>query len=181
MPAPLPPDSETQLATPTTRAGRLARRWSNWAANLFVSGPITDETITALAEVLSPGDLVVDGGNSKYTEDGPHAELLAAEQVDALPGMAQRRHHAVAQPPAEAVVRDVDDRRRGGSGIGRRERIASRWVGVDVVDVVPAVVVMQFEILVELPGPLEDRDYIGQPTVGAGSIDDLVGIAGDVL
>ncbi|PND58663.1 6-phosphogluconate dehydrogenase (decarboxylating) [Mycobacterium sp. ENV421] len=40
------------------------------------SGPITDDTISSLAEVLSPGDLVVDGGNSKYTEDGPHAELL---------------------------------------------------------------------------------------------------------
>jgi len=41
------------------------------------SGPITHETIESLSEVLSPGDLVVDGGNSRYTEDGPHAELLA--------------------------------------------------------------------------------------------------------
>ena len=45
------------------------------------SGPITDETITSLAEVLSPGDLVVDGGNSRYTEDGPHAELLAKKGI----------------------------------------------------------------------------------------------------
>ena len=45
------------------------------------SGPITDETITALAEVLSPGDLVVDGGNSKYTEDAPHAELLGNKGI----------------------------------------------------------------------------------------------------
>ncbi|AKK25372.1 phosphogluconate dehydrogenase (NAD(+)-dependent, decarboxylating) [Mycobacterium sp. EPa45] len=45
------------------------------------SGPITDDTISSLAEVLSPGDLVVDGGNSKYTEDGPHAELLAAKGI----------------------------------------------------------------------------------------------------
>ncbi|HNF06422.1 MAG: decarboxylating 6-phosphogluconate dehydrogenase [Mycobacterium sp.] len=45
------------------------------------SGPITDETITALAEVLSPGDLVVDGGNSKYTEDAPHAELLGKKGI----------------------------------------------------------------------------------------------------
>ena len=41
------------------------------------SGPITHQTVESLAEVLSPGDLVVDGGNSRYTEDGPHAELLA--------------------------------------------------------------------------------------------------------
>ncbi|BBY94679.1 6-phosphogluconate dehydrogenase [Mycobacterium gallinarum] len=40
------------------------------------SGPITDETIVSLADVLSPGDLVIDGGNSRYTEDGPHAKLL---------------------------------------------------------------------------------------------------------
>ncbi len=41
------------------------------------SGPVTHETIVALAEGLSPGDLVIDGGNSRYTEDGPHARLLA--------------------------------------------------------------------------------------------------------
>lgn len=40
------------------------------------SGTITDETIRSLADVLSPGDLVIDGGNSRYTEDGPHAKLL---------------------------------------------------------------------------------------------------------
>ncbi|MBB3601043.1 6-phosphogluconate dehydrogenase [Mycolicibacterium sp. BK556] len=45
------------------------------------SGPITDDTITELAAVLSPGDLVVDGGNSKYTEDGKHAELLATKGI----------------------------------------------------------------------------------------------------
>jgi 6-phosphogluconate dehydrogenase len=40
------------------------------------SGPITDETITSLAQELAEGDLVIDGGNSRYTEDGPHAKLL---------------------------------------------------------------------------------------------------------
>jgi len=45
------------------------------------SGPITHETVESLAEVLSPGDLVVDGGNSRYTEDGPHAELLAKRGI----------------------------------------------------------------------------------------------------
>lgn len=41
------------------------------------SGPITHDTIVSLAEVLGEGDLVIDGGNSRYTEDAPHAELLA--------------------------------------------------------------------------------------------------------
>ncbi|BBY27202.1 decarboxylating 6-phosphogluconate dehydrogenase [Mycolicibacterium sediminis] len=40
------------------------------------SGEITRTTIVSLSEVLSPGDLVIDGGNSRYTEDGPHAKLL---------------------------------------------------------------------------------------------------------
>jgi 6-phosphogluconate dehydrogenase len=41
------------------------------------SGSVTDETIRELATVLTPGDLVIDGGNSRYTEDEPHAKLLA--------------------------------------------------------------------------------------------------------
>ena len=45
------------------------------------SGPITSETIGVLADVLGDGDLVVDGGNSRYTEDRPHAELLARRGI----------------------------------------------------------------------------------------------------
>ncbi len=45
------------------------------------SGSITDETIKSLAGVLSEGDLVIDGGNSRYTEDKPHAELLAQKGI----------------------------------------------------------------------------------------------------
>ena len=45
------------------------------------SGSITDQTITSLAEVLAEGDLVVDGGNSRYTEDGPHAKLLGEKGI----------------------------------------------------------------------------------------------------
>ncbi len=40
------------------------------------SGAITRDTITALGQVLSPGDLVIDGGNSQYTDDQPHAAEL---------------------------------------------------------------------------------------------------------
>ncbi len=45
------------------------------------SGSITDETITSLAEVLAEGDMVVDGGNSRYTEDGPHAKMLGEKGI----------------------------------------------------------------------------------------------------
>ncbi|KQR99531.1 6-phosphogluconate dehydrogenase [Williamsia sp. Leaf354] len=45
------------------------------------SGAATRETVEKLAEALSPGDLVIDGGNSRYTDDAPHAELLDAKGI----------------------------------------------------------------------------------------------------
>lgn len=45
------------------------------------SGPITTSVITDLAGVLSKGDLVIDGGNSRFTEDTVHAALLAEKGV----------------------------------------------------------------------------------------------------
>lgn len=45
------------------------------------SGHITHDTITSLADVLSQGDLVIDGGNSRYTEDAPHAKLLGDKGI----------------------------------------------------------------------------------------------------
>jgi 6-phosphogluconate dehydrogenase len=45
------------------------------------SGPVTHETIVDLAEELGNGDLVIDGGNSRYTEDEPHANLLGDKGI----------------------------------------------------------------------------------------------------
>jgi 6-phosphogluconate dehydrogenase len=45
------------------------------------SGKITRETIAQLGDVLEAGDLVIDGGNSRYTDDGPNAELLDAKGI----------------------------------------------------------------------------------------------------
>ncbi|WP_236741895.1 NAD(P)-binding domain-containing protein, partial [Mycobacteroides abscessus] len=39
-------------------------------------GKITDDVITELAGVLAEGDLVIDGGNSKWLDDTVHAEQL---------------------------------------------------------------------------------------------------------
>jgi 6-phosphogluconate dehydrogenase len=44
-------------------------------------GQITDEVITNLSEVLEPGDLVIDGGNSKWTDDEIHAKQLDAKGI----------------------------------------------------------------------------------------------------
>lgn len=45
------------------------------------SGQVTHDTIVGLADVLSAGDLVIDGGNSHYREDAPHCEILAAKGI----------------------------------------------------------------------------------------------------
>lgn len=48
------------------------------------SGEITDGVICQLAGLLSAGDLVIDGGNSYYQDDEPHAQLLAERGVGFL-------------------------------------------------------------------------------------------------
>jgi 6-phosphogluconate dehydrogenase len=42
------------------------------------AGEPTRSTVSELAESLQSGDLVIDGGNSRYTDDRANAELLAA-------------------------------------------------------------------------------------------------------
>ncbi|MFT3716511.1 MAG: decarboxylating 6-phosphogluconate dehydrogenase [Gordonia sp. (in: high G+C Gram-positive bacteria)] len=45
------------------------------------AGEPTEENVKQLAELLEPGDVVIDGGNSKYTGDQPNADLLAKKKV----------------------------------------------------------------------------------------------------
>ncbi|MFD9126189.1 phosphogluconate dehydrogenase (NAD(+)-dependent, decarboxylating) [Kitasatospora sp. NPDC059571] len=45
------------------------------------AGGPTQDTVEQLAELLSPGDVVVDGGNSRWTDDIKHAEQLAAKGI----------------------------------------------------------------------------------------------------
>src|SRR5699024_7617154 len=45
------------------------------------AGDATHDTITELSELLTSGDLVIDGGNSKYTDDQKHADLLAKNGI----------------------------------------------------------------------------------------------------
>ncbi|MEX2458832.1 MAG: decarboxylating 6-phosphogluconate dehydrogenase [Actinomycetota bacterium] len=48
------------------------------------AGPITESIVTELGERLGEGDLVVDGGNSKYTESRRRAAQLAERGIDFL-------------------------------------------------------------------------------------------------
>lgn len=51
---------------------------------IMVPAAVTGATIDELAPLLSPGDIVVDGGNTRFTEDGPRAERLAARGIGYL-------------------------------------------------------------------------------------------------
>ncbi|MFP5021195.1 phosphogluconate dehydrogenase (NAD(+)-dependent, decarboxylating) [Pseudonocardia phyllosphaerae] len=48
------------------------------------SGEPTRNTVASLATLLDSGDLVIDGGNSRYTDDKPNAELLAERGIGYL-------------------------------------------------------------------------------------------------
>ena len=45
------------------------------------AGEITDQTIAAVAEVLEPGDVIIDGGNSHYHDDIRHAGRARARRA----------------------------------------------------------------------------------------------------
>ncbi|MDN4609795.1 phosphogluconate dehydrogenase (NAD(+)-dependent, decarboxylating) [Arthrobacter burdickii] len=45
------------------------------------AGQVTDAVVKDLSELLAEGDLVIDGGNSKFTDDQIHATLLAQKGV----------------------------------------------------------------------------------------------------
>ncbi|MGJ0118639.1 phosphogluconate dehydrogenase (NAD(+)-dependent, decarboxylating) [Williamsia sp. MIQD14] len=69
----------TDVASLEELAGALSAPRVVWV--MVPSGDPTRETVETLSKVLSPGDLVIDGGNSRYTDDAPHAELLDAKGI----------------------------------------------------------------------------------------------------
>jgi len=46
------------------------------------AGQTTDDTIEKLGNVLSKGDIIIDGGNSNYKDDARHATELAAKGIE---------------------------------------------------------------------------------------------------
>jgi len=46
------------------------------------AGKITDSVVNELGGLLEKGDLIIDGGNSRFTEDFKHSELLAPKGID---------------------------------------------------------------------------------------------------
>ncbi len=64
----------TDVPSPAALTDALTAPRVVWV--MVPSGSVTHDTIVALADVLSPGDLLIDGGNSRYTEDAKHQKLL---------------------------------------------------------------------------------------------------------
>jgi 6-phosphogluconate dehydrogenase len=69
----------TDVASLAELAERLSAPRTVWL--MVPAGEPTGSTVTALAGLLDSGDLVVDGGNSHYTDDQVHARELAAKSI----------------------------------------------------------------------------------------------------
>jgi len=81
------PESVAQLAsegaTPSqdlkSLVAQLAAPRAVWV--MLPAGEITAATIHALADLLSPEDIVIDGGNSNFQDDVRHAQMLKAKGI----------------------------------------------------------------------------------------------------
>ncbi|WP_433330995.1 phosphogluconate dehydrogenase (NAD(+)-dependent, decarboxylating) [Spirillospora sp. CA-294931] len=62
--------------------GRLSAPRAVWV--MVPAGGPTQDTINKLGEILEPGDLVVDGGNSHYVDDQKHGAELAEKNIGFL-------------------------------------------------------------------------------------------------
>ncbi|MFV9456842.1 phosphogluconate dehydrogenase (NAD(+)-dependent, decarboxylating) [Rhodococcus sp. NM-2] len=72
----------TDVASLAELATRLESPRVVWV--MVPAGKITQDTVTELSSVLETGDLVIDGGNSRYTDDKVHGELLGSRGIGYL-------------------------------------------------------------------------------------------------
>jgi 6-phosphogluconate dehydrogenase len=70
----------TDVATISDLVAALPAPRTVWV--MVPAGAITDSVVEELNGLLDAGDLVIDGGNSRFTEDFKHAELLSAKGID---------------------------------------------------------------------------------------------------
>jgi 6-phosphogluconate dehydrogenase len=73
------PESGRDVDSLEALVERLATPRAVWI--MVPAGPPTYETVDALAEVLESGDVLIDGGNSRYTDDIRHADDLAEKGI----------------------------------------------------------------------------------------------------
>jgi 6-phosphogluconate dehydrogenase len=73
------PESKRDVDSLQALVAALAAPRAVWV--MVPAGTPTTSTIEALGDLLEPGDLVVDGGNSRYTDDQLHSAALAEKQI----------------------------------------------------------------------------------------------------
>jgi len=73
------PGTARTVASLQELVGALTAPRAVWV--MVPSGEPTRATVAALVDVLSTGDLIVDGGNSRYTDDQDHAALAAQHGI----------------------------------------------------------------------------------------------------
>jgi 6-phosphogluconate dehydrogenase len=79
-----PIEAEGGIAADTLAAlvGSLEAPRTVWV--MVPNGPITERTIAALADLLAPGDCLIDGGNSNFKASVERAEALAARGIEMI-------------------------------------------------------------------------------------------------
>src|SRR5690554_8205742 len=55
------------------------------------AGDVTTSVVTELSGLLGSGDLIIDGGNSRFTEDAKHAAIVAPRGIDYMDRSEERR------------------------------------------------------------------------------------------
>ncbi|MFV2112202.1 phosphogluconate dehydrogenase (NAD(+)-dependent, decarboxylating) [Micromonospora sp. LOL_025] len=69
-------DHNAELSDVATLAELAEKLESPRAIWVMVPAGVTDATIDELADVLGEGDIIIDGGNSRFSDDAPRAERL---------------------------------------------------------------------------------------------------------
>jgi 6-phosphogluconate dehydrogenase len=73
------PDSGRDADSLADLVSKLTAPRAVWV--MVPAGRPTAETVEALGNLLAPGDVVIDGGNSRYTDDQIHAAALADKGI----------------------------------------------------------------------------------------------------